>query len=77
MSMRHNMMSMKLLKILKTEAQRIKSIYPNKKNSIIFNHLNKVSSNEMGNNQSIKPKPQTFLNTQTHIWSKSQTTPNP
>ena len=46
-------------------------------NSIILNQLNKVSSNEMGNNQSIKPKPQTFLNTQTHIWSKSQTTPNP
>ena len=23
------------------------------------------------------PKPQTFLNTQTHIWSKTQKTPNP
>ena len=28
-------------------------------------------------NQSIKPKLQTYLNTQTHIRSKSQTTPNP
>ena len=64
-------------KKLKTETHRIKSIYPQQINSIILNQLNKVSSDEMGNNQSNKPKSQTYLNTQTHIWSKSQTTPNP
>ena len=85
MSMRHIIMSMrwfkkkkkKKKKKLNIETHRIKSIYPQQINSIILNQLNKVSSDEMGNNQSNKPKSQTYLNTQTHIWSKSQTTPNP
>ena len=73
----HDEYEMIKIKKLKTETHRIKSIYPQQINSIILNQLNKVSSNEMGNNQSNKPKLQTYLNTQTHIWSKSQTTPNP